>query len=88
MFSIFLHQSKDATPYLERNRLASPNRDAIDAAAALTDMGKYLYLEDRLPAYDMAVVMTKLDMCRKQFGEEDAAEEQQVILTRHSLRGL
>lgn len=53
---------------MERNRLPSPNRDAIDAAAALTDMGKYLYLEDRLPAYDMAVVMTKLDMCRKQFG--------------------
>ncbi|XP_055953661.1 A disintegrin and metalloproteinase with thrombospondin motifs like [Argiope bruennichi] len=64
---IIVAKSKDATPYLERNRLPSPNRDAIDAAAALTDMGKYLYLEDRLPAYDMAVVMTKLDMCRKQF---------------------
>ncbi|XP_054720921.1 A disintegrin and metalloproteinase with thrombospondin motifs like [Uloborus diversus] len=65
---IIVAKSKDATPYLERNRLPSPNRDAMDAAAALTDMGKYLYLEDRLPAYDMAVVMTKLDMCRKQVG--------------------
>ncbi|KAG8181839.1 hypothetical protein JTE90_003986 [Oedothorax gibbosus] len=65
---IIVAKSKDATPYLERNRLPSPNRDAIDAASALTDMGKYLYVEDRLPAYDMAVVMTKLDMCRKQFG--------------------
>ncbi|XP_015921582.2 A disintegrin and metalloproteinase with thrombospondin motifs like [Parasteatoda tepidariorum] len=65
---IIVAKSKDATPYLERNRLPSPNRDAIDAAAALTDMGKYLYQENRLPAYDMAVVMTKLDMCRKQFG--------------------
>ena len=39
-------------------------RDAIDAASALTDMGKYLFLERRLPVYDIAVAITKLDMCR------------------------
>jgi hypothetical protein len=46
---------------LERNRVG---RDAIDAASALTDMGKYLFLERRLPVYDIAVAITKLDMCR------------------------
>ena len=54
-------QGRDATPYLERNRVG---RDAIDAASALTDMGKYLFLERRLPVYDIAVAITKLDMCR------------------------
>ncbi|XP_054169137.1 A disintegrin and metalloproteinase with thrombospondin motifs 1-like [Oppia nitens] len=60
-------KDRDATPYLERNRLRSPNADAVDAAGALTDMGKYLYREDRLPTYDLAVVITKLDMCRRRF---------------------
>ncbi|RWS17879.1 A disintegrin and metalloproteinase with thrombospondin motifs 1-like protein [Dinothrombium tinctorium] len=60
-------KDRDATPYLERNRLRTPNADAVDAAGALTDMGKYLYREDRLPTYDLAVVITKLDMCRKRF---------------------
>ena len=54
-------QGRDATPYLERNRVG---RDAIDAASALTDMGKYLFLERRLPVYDIAVAITKLDMYR------------------------
>ncbi|GFS52183.1 a disintegrin and metalloproteinase with thrombospondin motifs 1 [Trichonephila clavipes] len=58
---------RDATPYLERNRLRPPNADAVDAAGALTDMGKYLYREHRLPTYDLAVVITKLDMCRRRF---------------------
>ena len=57
----FYDQGRDATPYLERNRVG---RDAIDAASALTDMGKYLFLERRLPVYDIAVAITKLDMCR------------------------
>ncbi|XP_017482058.1 PREDICTED: A disintegrin and metalloproteinase with thrombospondin motifs 1-like [Rhagoletis zephyria] len=60
-------KDRDATPYLERNRLRPPNADAVDAAGALTDMGKYLYREDRLPTYDMAVVITKLDMCRRRY---------------------
>ena len=60
-------KDRDATPYLERNRLRAPNADAVDAAGALTDMGKYLYREDRLPTYDLAVVITKLDMCRRRF---------------------
>lgn len=30
-------------------------------------MGKYLYREDRLPTYDLAVVITKLDMCRRRY---------------------
>ncbi len=55
-------QGRDATPYLERNRVG---RDAIDSASALTDMGKYLFLERRLPVYDIAVAITKLDMCRR-----------------------
>ncbi|CRK87488.1 CLUMA_CG001289, isoform A [Clunio marinus] len=46
---------RDATPYLERNRVG---RDAIDSAAALTDMGKYLFRERRLPVYDIAVAIT------------------------------
>jgi len=60
-------KDRDATPYLERNRLRAPNSDAVDAAGALTDMGKYLYREDRLPTYDLAVVITKLDMCRRRY---------------------
>jgi hypothetical protein len=49
-------KGRDATPYLERNRVG---RDAIDSASALTDMGKYLFLERRLPVYDIAVAITK-----------------------------
>lgn len=51
-----ISQGRDATPYLERNRVG---RDAIDSAAALTDMGKYLFRERRLPVYDIAVAITK-----------------------------
>lgn len=61
---IIISRSRDAMPYLERNRVG---RDAIDSASALTDMGKYLYQERRLPTYDIAVAITKLDMCRRQF---------------------
>lgn len=60
-------KDRDATPYLERNRLRPPNEDAVDVAGALTDLGKYLYREDRLPTYDLAVVITKLDMCRRHY---------------------
>uniref|UniRef100_A0A336MTP9 CSON003880 protein n=1 Tax=Culicoides sonorensis TaxID=179676 RepID=A0A336MTP9_CULSO len=60
-------QGRDATPYLERNRVG---RDAIDSAAALTDMGKYLFRERRLPVYDIAVAITKLDMCRRQYAND------------------
>lgn len=55
-----LWQGRDATPYLERNRVG---RDAIDSAAALTDMGKYLFRERRLPVYDIAVAITKYVTC-------------------------
>lgn len=48
-------------PYLERNRVG---RDAIDSASALTDMGKYLFQERRLPTYDIAVAITKYDKNR------------------------
>lgn len=51
-----IFKGRDATPYLERNRVG---RDAIDSAAALTDMGKYLFRERRLPVYDIAVAVTK-----------------------------
>ncbi|CAG5099733.1 Similar to Adamts16: A disintegrin and metalloproteinase with thrombospondin motifs 16 (Mus musculus) [Cotesia congregata] len=60
---IIISRGRDATPYLENNRVG---RDAIDSAAALTDMGKYLFRERRLPVYDIAVAVTKLDMCRRQ----------------------
>lgn len=53
---LLLLKGRDATPYLERNRVG---RDAIDSAAALTDMGKYLFRERRLPVYDIAVAITK-----------------------------
>ncbi|KAK7073047.1 hypothetical protein SK128_003478 [Halocaridina rubra] len=53
---IIISRSRDAMPYLERNRVG---RDAIDSASALTDMGKYLYQERRLPTYDIAVAITK-----------------------------
>lgn len=53
---IITTKGRDATPYLERNRVG---RDAIDSAAALTDMGKYLFRERRLPVYDIAVAITK-----------------------------
>lgn len=56
LFYCLLNQGRDATPYLERNRVG---RDAIDSAAALTDMGKYLFRERRLPVYDIAVAITK-----------------------------
>lgn len=55
-FSFSFFKGRDATPYLERNRVG---RDAIDSAAALTDMGKYLFRERRLPVYDIAVAITK-----------------------------
>ncbi|XP_073987285.1 sol narae metalloprotease isoform X3 [Rhodnius prolixus] len=64
---IIISRGRDATPYLERNRVG---RDAIDSAAALTDMGKYLFRERRLPVYDIAVAITKLDMCRRQFPKD------------------
>ncbi|KAI5699501.1 hypothetical protein M8J76_005323 [Diaphorina citri] len=64
---IIISRGRDATPYLERNRVG---RDAIDSAAALTDMGKYLFRERRLPVYDIAVAVTKLDMCRRQYPNE------------------
>ncbi|CAL4125188.1 unnamed protein product, partial [Meganyctiphanes norvegica] len=59
---IIISRSRDAMPYLERNRVG---RDAIDSASALTDMGKYLYQERRLPTYDIAVAITKYDLCRR-----------------------
>ncbi|XP_046412355.1 A disintegrin and metalloproteinase with thrombospondin motifs 8 isoform X2 [Neodiprion fabricii] len=62
---IIISRGRDATPYLEQNRVG---RDAIDSAAALTDMGKYLFRERRLPVYDIAVAVTKYDMCRRRKG--------------------
>ncbi|CAG7723637.1 unnamed protein product [Allacma fusca] len=64
---IIISRGRDATPYLERNRVG---RDALDSASALTDLGKYLFQERRLPVYDIAVVVTKLDMCRRQFAND------------------
>ncbi|CAG0913235.1 unnamed protein product [Notodromas monacha] len=57
-----VNAGRDATPYLESSKVG---RDAIDSADALTEMGKYLFVERRLPTYDIAVVITRLDMCRR-----------------------
>ncbi len=51
-------KGRDATPYFEKNRVG---RNAIDSTAALTDMGKYLFQERRLPVYDIAVAITKYE---------------------------
>ncbi|CAG0879880.1 unnamed protein product [Darwinula stevensoni] len=59
---IIISRGRDATPYLERNKVGL---DAIDSAAALTDMGKYLFVERRLPTYDIAVAITRYDLCRR-----------------------
>lgn len=56
VFWFLIFKGRDATPYLEKNRVG---RDAIDSALALTDMGKYLFRERRLPVYDIAVAITK-----------------------------
>ncbi|KAK2725182.1 A disintegrin and metalloproteinase with thrombospondin motifs like [Artemia franciscana] len=65
---IIISRGRDATPYFEQNRVG---RNAIDSTAALTDMGKYLFQERRLPVYDIAVAVTKLDMCRREFPTDD-----------------
>lgn len=65
---IIISRGRDATPYFEKNRVG---RNAIDSTAALTDMGKYLFQERRLPVYDIAVAITKLDMCRREFVSDD-----------------
>ncbi|CAM1319197.1 Uncharacterised protein g7134 [Pycnogonum litorale] len=64
---IIISKDSNANPYLERNRLSRSNKDAVDATGALTDLGRYLYRERRLPVYDAAVVITKLDMCRRRY---------------------
>ncbi|XP_076320007.1 A disintegrin and metalloproteinase with thrombospondin motifs like [Tachypleus tridentatus] len=62
---VIVAKDEAATPYLANNILPPPNTDAVDAGEALKDLGKYLYREYRLPSYDVAVVVTKLDMCRR-----------------------
>lgn len=72
---IIISRGRDATPYLERNRVG---RDAIDSAAALTDMGKYLFRERRLPVYDIAVAITKICICwRSVRGQQASGKSQQ-----------
>lgn len=64
-------QSRDAMPYLEKNRVG---RDAIDSAKALIDMGKYLYQERRLPTYDIAVAITKYVVGERAREQRDGRE--------------
>ncbi|GAB6022181.1 hypothetical protein CHUAL_006316 [Chamberlinius hualienensis] len=61
---IIISKGRDATPYLENNRVGG---NAVDSAGALTELGKYLFRERRLPTYDIAVVVTKLDLCRREY---------------------
>lgn len=57
---IIISKGRSATPYLERNKIGI---NSIDSKAVLFDIGKYFYRERRLPSYDIAVVITKYDMC-------------------------
>ncbi|KAF0296377.1 A disintegrin and metalloproteinase with thrombospondin motifs 8 [Amphibalanus amphitrite] len=59
---MIISRGADATPYLEQNKVTA---DSIDSAAALTAMGKYLFEERRLPTYDIAMAITKHDLCRR-----------------------
>ena len=59
---IVISKSKEATPYLEKNMVSGKALSAIDALASI---GKYLYKEKRLPSYDLAMVLTKRDMCTR-----------------------
>ncbi|KAF0290565.1 Venom metalloproteinase 3 [Amphibalanus amphitrite] len=59
---IVISKSKEATPYLEKNMIGGKALNAIDALASI---GRYLYKEKRLPSYDVAMVITKRDMCTR-----------------------
>jgi len=71
---IIISRGRDATPYFEKNRVGS---DAIDSTAALTDMGKYLFQERRLPVYDIAVAITKFRLRRWRLRRQQATGEGQ-----------
>ncbi|GBM70764.1 A disintegrin and metalloproteinase with thrombospondin motifs 16 [Araneus ventricosus] len=60
---IVVAESREATPYLEFNRVSSPKGDLLDGDRALDDLAHYLYAVDGLPEYDLAVVLTRMDMC-------------------------
>ncbi|XP_043218873.1 A disintegrin and metalloproteinase with thrombospondin motifs 18-like isoform X2 [Amphibalanus amphitrite] len=57
---IVISKTKSATPYLEKHMIGGK---ALSAIAALESIGQYLYTEKRLPSYDLAMVLTKRDMC-------------------------
>ncbi|OWA50496.1 putative A disintegrin and metalloproteinase with thrombospondin motifs 16 [Hypsibius exemplaris] len=63
---IIISRNPAFMPYIEENRMASPDDDSFDSKQALSDMAKYLFQQqDMLPKFDLAMVITKLDMCRK-----------------------
>ena len=48
-------------PYIEENRMTTPDDDSFDSKQALSDMAKYLYQQqEMLPKFDLAMVITKL----------------------------
>ncbi|XP_032668305.1 venom metalloproteinase 3-like isoform X2 [Odontomachus brunneus] len=59
---IVIAKDDDALPCLEKNRI---ELSMVDSDRALRCTADYLYRENRFPYdfYDMAVVMTRLDMC-------------------------
>ncbi|GBN89340.1 hypothetical protein AVEN_157662-1 [Araneus ventricosus] len=57
----FLNGSRDVTPYLENNRKLLRS---FDAHSALNDMAMHMFsVRRRLPAHDLALLLTKLDIC-------------------------
>lgn len=61
---IIIATDDNALPCLENNRI---DLAMVDSDLALRCMARYLYREDRFPNfYDIAIVMTELDMCNMQ----------------------
>ena len=59
---IIVAKSSSQTPFLRNSKVGG---DRFEASKALDLMGKHFYKSDpSLPIFDMAVTMTKLDMCR------------------------
>ncbi|GBM70768.1 A disintegrin and metalloproteinase with thrombospondin motifs 6 [Araneus ventricosus] len=58
---IIIAKTRDVTPYLENNRKLLRS---FDAHSALNDMAKHMFsVRRRLPAHDLALLLTKLDIC-------------------------
>ncbi|KAF8771700.1 A disintegrin and metalloproteinase with like protein [Argiope bruennichi] len=66
---IIISKDKNAAPYLENNKLSSPDDYAFNGEKALKDLSHYLYSAKGLPEYDLALLLTELDMCMEKENE-------------------